>query len=195
MADGHSDCWENHVEQSGRELTCREFAKLLRSRKAHYPISDRYISEIHDSPDKSGEDEREHMIIWFESNQTCGSGSYSRKSPNRSARTCYGRLGNAASLLWIAEAMGVPDDTVQRAFDAAAEAGHHRTACSRIRKIIPWDEVKKRAEEILNETQRPPRIDPILASRSFFEGLIPPQTEADCLMKPRLPRRNPCRAL
>lgn len=155
MADGHSDCWENHVEQSGRELTCREFAKLLRSRKAHYPISDRYISEIHDSPDKSGEDEREHMIIWFESNQTCGSGSYSRKSPNRSARTCYGRLGNAASLLWIAEAMGVPDDTVQRAFDAAAEAGHHRTACSRIRKIIPWDEVKKRAEEILNETQRP----------------------------------------
>lgn len=45
------------------ELTCREFAKFLRSREAHYPISDRYISEIHDSPNKSGEDEREHMMI------------------------------------------------------------------------------------------------------------------------------------
>ena len=143
------------MEQSGRELTCREFAKLLRSRKAHYPISDRYISEIHDSPDKSGEDEREHMIIWFEPNETCGSGSYSRKSPNRSARACYGRLGNAASLLWIAEAMGVPDDTVQRAFDAAVAAGHHRTACSKIRKIVPWDEVNKRAGAMLDETWCP----------------------------------------
>ncbi len=141
------------MKQVERELTCREFAELLRTRKAHYPISDRYVSEVHDSPDKSGGDEREHMVIWFESNETCGSGSYSRKSPNRSARACYGRLGNAASLLWIAEAMGVPGDAVQCAFDAAVDAGHHRTACSRIRKIIPWDEVRSRAETLLAETQ------------------------------------------
>ena len=45
------------------DMTCREFAKLLKTRDAHYPLSDRYVNEIHDSPDKSGDDEREHMII------------------------------------------------------------------------------------------------------------------------------------
>lgn len=162
MADGHSDCWEDRVEQSGKELTCREFAELLRSRKAHYPISDRYISEIHDSPDKSGEDEREHMIIWFESNETSGSGSYSRKTPNGSARTCYGRLCNAASLLWIAEAVGVPKATVQRAFEAAETAGDYRSACGRIRKVIPWDEILVRANLLMSKRETPTRLPRLL---------------------------------
>lgn len=54
------------------DMTCREFAKLLKTHDAHYPLSDRYVNEIHDSPDKSGNDEREHMIIWFEANDKTG---------------------------------------------------------------------------------------------------------------------------
>lgn len=150
------------MKQEGRELTCREFAELLRSREAHYPISDRYVSEIHDSPDKSGSNEREHMVIWFETNETRGNGPYSRNNPNKSARKCYMNLGNAASLLWIAEAMGVPGDTVQRAFDAAATASHHRTACAKIREIIPWDEIQGRAEKLLADAKGSRKLSSIL---------------------------------
>ena len=75
------------------DMTCKEFAELLKTRDAHYPISDRYVNEVHDSPDKSGDDEREHMIIWFEANDKTGTGPYSRSTPNTSARRCYARLG------------------------------------------------------------------------------------------------------
>ena len=67
------------------DMTCREFAKLLKTRDAHYPLSDRYVNEIHDSPDKSGNDEREHMIIWFEANDKTGTGP-SLAAPRTRAR-------------------------------------------------------------------------------------------------------------
>lgn len=123
------------------DLTCAQMARILERREAHYPVSDRYILEVHDSPDKTGADEREHMVCWFRANQTTGSGSYSRRKGNTSARTCYQRLNNAASLLWIAEAVGVDRETVERAYEAAVEAGDYRRACGAIRKVIPWETV------------------------------------------------------
>lgn len=72
-------------------------------------------------------------------NETKGSGSYSRETPNKSARRCYSSLTNAASLLWIAEAVGVDGLTVRRAFEAAVAAGDYRRACGAIRKIITWE--------------------------------------------------------
>lgn len=68
-----------------------------------------------------------------------GSGSYSRQTPNSSARRCYNSLMNAASLLWIAEAVGVDELTVKMVYDAAVEAGDYRRACGAVRKIITWD--------------------------------------------------------
>lgn len=136
-----------------KEITCQAFANLLETRKPHYPISDRYIEEVHDSPDKTGDDEREHMVTWFRANETVGHGSYSRTVPNTSAETCYGRLGNAGSLLWIAEAVGIPDGMVSQAFEAAVEAGDYRRACGAIRKIIPWSEIRPYAEKLIAETR------------------------------------------
>ena len=79
------------------------------------------------------------MVEWFRSNETKGFGSYSRENPNRSARRCYNSLMNAASLLWIAEAVGIDELTVRRAYEAAVSAGDYRRACGAIRKIITWD--------------------------------------------------------
>ena len=79
------------------------------------------------------------MVEWFRANETKGSGSYSREAPNKSARRCYNSLMNAASLLWIAEAVGVDELTVRRAYEAAVDAGGYRCACGAIRKIITWD--------------------------------------------------------
>ena len=121
------------------DITCGQMARILERREAHYPVSDRYIREVRDSPSKTGANEREHMVRWFRANRTTGSDSYSRKKGNTSAKTCYQRLNNAASLLWIAEAVGVDRETVERAYDAAVEAGDYRRACGAIRKVIPWE--------------------------------------------------------
>lgn len=123
------------------DLSCAEMARIFEGRADHYPVSDRYIREVRDSPSKTGANEREHMVRWFRANRTTGSGSYSRKRGNISARTCYQRLNNAASLLWIAEAIGVGRETVERAYDAAVEAGDYRRACGAIRRVIPWETV------------------------------------------------------
>lgn len=128
------------------DCDCREFADILSNKKPHYPISDRYITNIHDSPVKSGRNEREHMVSWFEDNETTGSGSYTRRVPNASARRCYNMLQNVASLLWIAEAAGISSAIVERAYDEAVKAGDRRRACGAIRRLIPWEEVCTRLQ-------------------------------------------------
>lgn len=52
------------------DIRCREFSDFLSTKKDHYPYSDRYIAEVHDSPDKTGRTEREHMVVWFRANET-----------------------------------------------------------------------------------------------------------------------------
>ena len=121
------------------DIRCRAFADILVTKKGHYPYSDKYITEIHDSPDKRVATEREHMVNWFRANETKGSGSYTRQTPNKDARKCYNSLMNAASLLWIAEAVGIDELAVRQAFDAAVEANDYRKACGAIRRIITWD--------------------------------------------------------
>lgn len=121
------------------DLRCKSFADILATKEDHYLYSDKYILEVHDSPDKTGNTEREHMVGWFKNNETNGYGSYSRQTPNKSARRCYNSLMNAASLLWIAEAVGIDELTVKQAYNAAVAAGDYRRACGAIRKIITWD--------------------------------------------------------
>ena len=84
------------------------------------------------------------MVSWFSSNTTVGSGAYSRKAGNEDAKRCYNRLQNAASLLWIAEAVGVDQLTVEEAYMAAAATNDRRRACGVIRKAIPWAMIYER---------------------------------------------------
>ena len=121
------------------DIRCRKLSDILASKSDHYPYSDKYIAEVHDSKDKTGRTEREHRVEWFRANETKGSGAYSRQVPNQSARRCYNGLMNAASLLWIAEAVGIDEPTVRRAYEAAVAADDYRRACGAIRKIIAWD--------------------------------------------------------
>ena len=139
----HDYCRGNDVPTmpENRDISCKQLAKFFDKCKDHYPMSDRYIAEVHDSPDKGDCTEREHMRNWFNQNNMTGTGPYSRKVGNTGGRTCYQRLLNAASLLWIAEASGVDESTVIKAYNAAAAAGDYRRACGAIRRIIPWETI------------------------------------------------------
>lgn len=140
-------------------IRCSEFADILATRDDHYPLSDRYVEEVHDSPDKTGDTEREHAVSWFRASETKGSGGYTRMAPNYSAMNCYNNAKNAAMLLWIAEAVGVPADQVERAYGAAAEAGtgsardargyRGQTACRALREKIPWECIYRHATGLL----------------------------------------------
>lgn len=122
-------------------VSCTKLARWFSKRAAHYPVSDRYIQLVHDSAEKTGRNEREHMTSWFAANVGTGSGAYSRKVGNADAERCYNRLQNAASLLWIAEAVGVDQLVVEEACAAAVEAGDYRRACGAIRRVIPWETI------------------------------------------------------
>ena len=123
---------------SGNDMSCAAFSYLLRFKRSHYPYSDRYLSEVQNSPDTHARTEKQHMVQWFADNATHGLGAYSRQRPNNSAKNCYNKLENAASLLWIAEAAGLEESIVAAAFEAARQAGDHRRACGAIRRIITW---------------------------------------------------------
>ena len=75
------------------DMTCKEFAELLKTRDAHYPLSDRYVEDVHDSPDKSGDDEREHMIIWFEGERQNGHGPLLPQHPQHERAPLLRALG------------------------------------------------------------------------------------------------------
>lgn len=120
------------------DMDCIAFSNLLNTKEPHYPYSDRYNSEVHRSQDEAEPTEKEHMVNWFKNNPTNGSRSYSRQNPNNSAKKCFFRLANAASLLWIAEAAGIDEPTVAKAFEAAKQAGNVQGSCKAIRDIISW---------------------------------------------------------
>lgn len=123
---------------NGNDMSCVAFSYLLRFKHSHYPYSDRYLREVRNSPDTHARTEKQHMVQWFADNATYGSGSYSRQKPNNSAKDCFNKLENAASLLWIAEAASVEEPIVAAAFETARQAGDYRQACGAIRKIITW---------------------------------------------------------
>ncbi|QYN61023.1 hypothetical protein GYM67_08130 [Bifidobacterium asteroides] len=122
----------------GNDMSCVVFSRLLRFKRSHYRYSDTYLREVGNSPDRHARTEKQHMVQWFADNATHGAGAYSRRRPNDSAKKCFNKLENAASLLWIAEAAGVEESIVKIAFEAARQAGDYRRACGAIRKIITW---------------------------------------------------------
>ena len=131
------------------DLTCRELARILKRLDGSYPVSDRYIHEVRGFTVRAARTDRRHADSVLHEERSAVDVSCRRPVGDASARACYNRLRNAASLLWIAETVGVDAETVERAYDAAVEADDHRRACGAIRKIIPWEKVYPLASRLL----------------------------------------------
>lgn len=103
--------------------------------------------------------QKAHMIAWFSSQVTTGSGAYTRKQGNFSSIEAYNRLLNPGALIWIADALGESPEAIQRATEAAIEAEkiNYRGRCSAFREVIPW----ARIDELIHD---PPgwKIDPAI---------------------------------
>jgi protocatechuate 3,4-dioxygenase alpha subunit len=122
------------------DIECQAFSSLLATKLDHYPYSDKLLEHLIATgqlpAEPSMQTQRQLMALYF---QTNASKLHYTQTPCKSARHRYNQLTNPASLLWIAEAVGINELTVRQAFDAAFNASSAQNACGAIRKIITWD--------------------------------------------------------
>ena len=122
-----------------------DFVEILRSLEPHLPISDAYER---DCPQKRGvwwSSQKEHMIKWFGDQNSHGSGAFTRKTPNTSARITYNRLLCPAAFVWMAEALGEDPEVVQAAADAARAETNARKRSGLLRGHLPWTRIAELA--------------------------------------------------
>lgn len=122
------------------DFDVRDFAHLLDELAPTPPITTAWHRE-HRAPSTWWRTEREHMVSWFGSQVTRGSGGYTRATPNHSAKKTYNRLLNAGSVLWIAEALGAPTETVAQAAAMAAAEPDYRRRPALVRRLLPWETI------------------------------------------------------
>ncbi len=85
--------------------------------------------------------QKEHWLGWLEEYE--GPGYYGRKNWLRTAEFIYNHLVCPPMLLWIAEAAGVPRQTLRKAVRAALSAAPHlQTKSSAIRRVISWRQIE-----------------------------------------------------
>lgn len=123
------------------DLHVDEFVRVLRALDAHLPISYKYERDRPQSSESWWSSQKEHMISWFGAQNSLGSGAYSRRTPNTSARTTYNRLLCPAAFVWMAEALGEDPVVVQTAADAARAEPSARKRPGLLRKHLPWPRI------------------------------------------------------
>jgi len=123
------------------DIHIRDFVRVLKTLEPHLPISDQY--EL-DQPQLRGawwSSQQQHIVSWFGTQDSLGSGAFSRQNANTSARTTYNRLLCPAAFVWMAEALGEDSAVVEVAADAARVELNARKRPGLLRSHLPWDRV------------------------------------------------------
>lgn len=94
------------------DVDVMEFADFLITRQEYYPISKAYDKNYGQLNNVHWSNQKDHIILWFESQATTGCGNFKRKELNYSVKKTYARLFCPEALLWIAEAVGVDEKIV-----------------------------------------------------------------------------------
>ncbi|MCC6740106.1 MAG: hypothetical protein IT452_13750 [Planctomycetia bacterium] len=94
---------------------------------------------ITDSVNVSGRDQKDHWISWLEDYHTAG--FYKRTGRHAAASFAYNHLKCPEMILWLAEAVGSPKVSLERAaaiIRASRNAQNART-CAAVRSVLRWD--------------------------------------------------------
>ncbi|MDO5025909.1 MAG: hypothetical protein Q4E03_05270 [Trueperella sp.] len=130
------------------DMDVLDFAKIVSLLPPYLPITDDFIAQISGTDERPERSEREHMVGWYQGQATTGSGQYTRNVPNRSAKRAYNRLLNPASVLWIAEAVGVDEQLVREAAAKALAEPAWRSRPRVAREVLPWELVFEKAKHL-----------------------------------------------
>lgn len=85
--------------------------------------------------------EQLHLVTFFSSQLSLGSGDRSRSRPNHSARVTYQHLVSPESILWIASMLGEKEETIRQAAGMAEQRQTYREKSVVIRNVIPWSRI------------------------------------------------------
>ena len=93
--------------------------------------------------------QKEHWMGWL--GEYDGPGAYGRASiPRRDARFVYNHIQCAPMLFWLAEAVHVPSDDLDCAFEAVVTAPKRNASqCAALRRLLPWENV---CEKLIDRT-------------------------------------------
>ena len=123
------------------QITVEDLLEWAKDKEKDYPFSRYYCDNVHDSKIKSGYKdgghEKVHMLRWCK--LQC------EEKPGRLADNFYNHLSNVALTLWIAEAAGVDEGIVEKAYEAAKDKWNTTkqtgSATKAARDVIPWSEI------------------------------------------------------
>ena len=138
------------MSDSGRmseEITSRQMVRVFRRLPEFTPVQERLDPQRGTSPERGTwyRSQKEHMVGWFTGQSTRGAGAYTRATPNTSAKTAYNRLQCPPAIVWIAEALGADEATVEQAIAAQLAEKDHRRQSAAVRRVLSWPLVEKLA--------------------------------------------------
>ncbi len=85
--------------------------------------------------------QKQHWTGWLDHYD--GPGHYGRQRWDRDTKFVYNHIQCAPMLLWLAEAAGLPDETLVEASQSALAAGPRLASqVAALRRIIPWTQVE-----------------------------------------------------
>ena len=113
--------------------------------------------------------QKEHLMAWFYSQHTHGSGAYTRARTNNSAKVTYNRFLCFDGLLWMAEALGESSNVLQGIVDAV-QGMNTRQACCKFRSVIPFERIMQLIERPAMWRMADPEVDRGLHTRAWIEA-------------------------
>ncbi|MBM2321021.1 MULTISPECIES: hypothetical protein [Marivita] len=86
--------------------------------------------------------QKEHWLGWLR--EYSGPGAYGRKTGHsRDARYVYNHIQCAPMLFWLAEALDIPEVTLDQAFVAVTSApARNASQCAAFRNVVPWEAIE-----------------------------------------------------
>lgn len=126
------------------QITTRQLVRVFRGLPEFTPVQERLDPQEGAGPDRGTwyRSQKEHMVDWFSSQSTRGTGSYTRSTPNTSARVAYNRLQCPSAIVWIAEALGADEATVEQAIAEQFAERDHRRQSGAVRRVLRWSLVE-----------------------------------------------------
>lgn len=120
-------------------MPARDLRKIVLRLPEKLPITDAY--EGRDNPGFRRtawyRSQQEHIAGWLNEYDTVG--AYNRQNPGRGAKFFYNHFKCVAGLIWLAEALGIPESTVKGGVAAVNAAKRNPASeCGAFRKFVPW---------------------------------------------------------
>ncbi|KAB3523087.1 hypothetical protein GC425_02900 [Corynebacterium sp. zg254] len=140
------------------DINVLAFAQLLWELPREAPITE--AMEAASGEKGWWDSQQDHMTSWFTAQSTHGSGSYTRQTPNLSARKTYNRLQSPEGLMWIAEALGVDKDLLKRVADEALTVPR-RSQSKFVRQHIPWEMIVELALKEIAQRELVEPVEPV----------------------------------